>query len=221
MKKILCFVISLVMLLSMSVTTFAAGKSGSEISVAIDPDTTITIIVPNELMSKIGAVEIDGLINSQVLNNGDVITIYELEDVTIDENIAQPYLFDRVETTRSFGEEYAIQDFFVISAAKGQTTTLSTTFSRTVSSNFSVGDDPYIKAEIGGSVTVEYDVSHEFKGPPEGSKYNSREYRVQFYARRVDWVQRKYNLSDELVGTRSGTAYVPTRYLQYSIDHSI
>lgn len=221
MKKVICIVLSLVMLLSMSVTAFAAETTDNEISIEIDPETTITIVVPDELIGEIGTEEIDGLISSQDFNNGDVITIHEVQEATIDENIAQPYILGRVETTLSWGNEYKAQDYFVISAAKGQTTTLSAKFSKTLTTNFAVGDDAYAKAEIGGSVTAEYSVTHEFVGPPESSNYNSREFRVQFYAKPVTWVQVKYNWLGNYVGTRTGTAYVPTKYLLYSIDHTV
>ena len=221
MKIVLCIILSLVMLLSMSVTAFASETTDNEISIEIDPETTITIVVPDELIGEIGAEEIDGLIGSQNFNNGDVITIHEVQEATVDENIAQPYILGRVETTLSWGSEYKAQDYFVISAAKGQTTTLSAKFSKTLTTNFSVGDDAYAKAEIGGSVTAEYSVTHEFVGPPESSNYNSREFRVQFYAKPVTWVQIKYNWLGNYVGTRTGTAYVPTKYLLYSIDHTV
>ena len=221
MKKVLCIILSLVMLLSMSVTAFASETTDNEISIEIDPETTITIVVPDELIGEIGAEEIEGLISSQNFNNGDVITIHEVQEASVDENIAQPYILGRVETTLSWGSEYKAQDYFVISAAKGQTTTLSAKFSKTLTTNFAVGDDAYAKAEIGGSVTAEYSVTHEFVGPPESSNYNSREFRVQFYAKPVTWVQTKYNWLGNYVGTRTGTAYVPTKYLLYSIDHAV
>lgn len=222
MKKILSIILSTVMILSMSITVFAAETTDNEISLTIDPETTITIVVPLELTDEIGIEEIEGIINSQDFTNGDTITIHEIHEAAIDEDIPQPYiLFGSVETTLSWGNEYKAQDYFVISAAKGQTTTLSSKFSKTLTTNFAVGDDAYAKAEIGGSLTAEYSVTHEFVGPPESSRYNFREFRVQFYGKPVTWTQNKYNIFGKYVGTRSGTAYVPTKYLLYSIDHTV
>jgi hypothetical protein len=50
---------------------------------------------------------------------------------------------------------------------------------------------------------------------------NSREFRVQFYAKTVSFTQKKRNSSGTVVATTKGTANVPTRYALYSIDRRI
>lgn len=96
---------------------------------------------------------------------------------------------------------------------------LSEKFSITISANFKTGV-PLLEASINNNVKAEYDTKYEFVGPLENSKYNSREFRVQFYAKDVDWVQYYYN-NGKTWGRCTGTALVPTKYLLYSIDHVV
>lgn len=239
MQKVLSTLLIAIMLLSMNVTVFAKDNFDNNISVTIDSETDVTIVIPNIFADEIGYEEINNLINSQSFSDGDIITVIEIGSTITDEIDTQPVFFypmetalsneffiqpcflNRIETTLSWGDEYKAQDYFIISAAKGQTTTLTSKFSQTLTTNFSVGDEAYAKTDIGGSLTAEYTTSHQFVGPSESSIYNSREFRVQFYAKPVDWIQTKYNIFNNFVGTRSGTAYVPTKYLLYSIDHRI
>lgn len=119
-------------------------------------------------------------------------------------------------TLTKVGSEWKAQSYFVISVAKGQTTTLSKEFSQTLTA--AVSGSPYsITAELQASVTASYSVTHEFSGPPESSRYNSREYRVRFYAQTYNYSQDHY-MSGMYIGTRTGTVDKPTRWAAYSID---
>lgn len=46
------------------------------------------------------------------------------------------------------------------------------------------------------------------------------EFRVEFYAKPVPWTQTKLFLGDA-VESRTGTSYITTRYLPYSIDRKV
>ena len=65
-----------------------------------------------------------------------------------------------------------------------------------------------------------YETTQKFAGPPETSAYNSREYRVQFYARTCTWTQRQVDIqTGKTVASKTGQADVPSKYLLYSLDH--
>ena len=220
MKKFVCMCLIFVLLIpSLSISAFAAENNANHYQINIDEGTEVTVVVPSEFANKIGKTEIVSLVQDGHFNNGDVITVQEIVENENEE--IQPYLFETYETTTTAtGAEYKCQDYFVISAARGQTTTLSSEFSKTITVNITAGD-PFVKADIGASVTAKYAITHQFAGPPEGSQYNSREYRVQFYAKPVSWVQTKYSSSGAWLGECAGHAIVPTKYLLYSIDHKV
>lgn len=220
-KKVLSLALAAVTVIGMGTTAFAKEATSRELPINIDSKTDITIVVPNELVHQMSEVEIKGLIENQNFNDGDVITIHEINNSpSIPAPDVQPLWGYSYETTKSLGPEWKAQDYFVISAAKGQTTVLSSEFSKTITTGTTVGD-PFVKADIGGSVTAKYSVSHQFVGPPENSTYNSREFRVQFYAKTASWTQKKINSSGTVVETRTGKADIPTKYLLYSIDRRV
>lgn len=222
MKKIMALLLVFVLIFSMPTTAFAASPATEELTITIDPETEISIIIPIEYANEVGAEEIESLISGRNFNNGDVITIQNIGYLTdVETPSPQPRLFESYETDIWWrGSEWEAQDYFVTSVAKGQTKTLSAKFSKTLSTGLTAGE-AYVTAEIGASITVEYDMTVEFKGPPEDSACNTREYRVQFYARTVKFDQYMYDMWGNLEGVKSGTANVPTRYLEYNIDHVV
>lgn len=175
------------------------------------------------LRYEISAPEIQDLAARQSLSGSDFITIYTIEYETAedtDETLQpQPRSIYTYQTRKSYGSEYATQDYFVISVAKGMTTTLETEYTKTIGVNFGA-TVPYVKAEIGSSFTAKISTTYKFTGPPEGSSYNSREFRIEFYAKPVHWTQTKLFLGDA-VESRTGTSYITTRYLLYSIDRKV
>ena len=91
---------------------------------------------------------------------------------------------------------------------------------RTIGTSLKVGTPFEITAELKKSVTARYETTQKFAGPPETSAYNSREYRVQFYARTCTWTQRQVDIqTGKTVASKTGQADVPSKYLLYSLDH--
>lgn len=219
-KKLLSTALCTIMFLGMTTTAFANDQEAQEILINVDPETNVTVVIPSEYANQFDLSEIQDIIENQHLNDGDRVIIHEVKEVSDSTNDVQPLFGYTYKTTKTSGSEWKAQDYFVISAAKGQTTTLSSKFSQTITTKFTVGD-PFVKADIGGSVTAEYSVTHKFVGPPETSSYNSREFRVQFYAKTVTWTQKKINSSNVVVDTKTGKADVPTKYALYSIDRKI
>ena len=70
-----------------------------------------------------------------------------------------------------------------VAVARGQTQTLSSSWSSTLSCEIS-GDISSASLGITKSITKSYSKSDTFSGPPENSYYNCREFRVKFYENR-------------------------------------
>ncbi len=125
-------------------------------------------------------------------------------------------------TTTSYG--VYVKDSFVTSVARGQTQTLSSSWSSTLSCEIS-GDISSASLGITKSITKSYSKSDTFSGPPENSYYNCREFRVKFYENRGTYTA---VLNSRFPGTsiyikinESGTWSEPTYYLAYSVDKNI
>lgn len=115
-----------------------------------------------------------------------------------------------------------MKNSFVISVAKGMKTTLERSFTASVTTKMS-GDTPYISLECNARVEAKYSTKQEFSGPPENSRYNSREYRVRFLGNKYSWKQTKFKVSNngkkvQKVATRSGNYIKPSNYALYSVD---
>lgn len=111
------------------------------------------------------------------------------------------------------------KDLFVISVAKGSEKSLSTEWKESVSASASHSG---AKSALGlnGTLTKKYSKTEKFKGPPENSKYNSREYRVKFYVNKGTYSG--YYETDMGRGPKvSGTFVDPVRYAEYSIDKTV
>ncbi len=171
--------------------------------------------------------EVDGdmvaeLIESSDLNAGDRININNIgycerryapmPAVDFDNYYNTTYIYDVVRETHNK---------FVISVAKGSTKTLESTWTYTISGGFegtvSLYDVASVTAKLAGAVTCTYKTTYIFKGPPESSKYNSREYRVKYYKQRVKVTQTDPVTSFE----RTSTYDKAVKYADYSIDSKI
>lgn len=114
-------------------------------------------------------------------------------------------------------------DKFIISVAKGETKKLSKKWSFSLKLNIS-GSTPFKLNELGLEAAITYtsDVGTEYQGPPESSKYNSREYRVRYYNHSGTWEQKMYGMDGKtILDTRKGSFKEPSRYDSYSVDKTI
>lgn len=121
-------------------------------------------------------------------------------------------------------------DYFIISVARGAEKTLSSTWTKTISSSLQVtssssSDSPVPSTNtlgISASVTTSYTTTLLFRGPAESSPYNSRQYRVKFYGDKGTWSATaiwEVNIARRVQLT--GTWIKPTYYLEYSIDQLV
>lgn len=220
-NRLLCLILATVMVIGIFSATpaFAADVSSDvEMTIQVDNATNITATIPQEYLSVVSEQDLIDIALDEGLQNGERINIHYVE---VAENVPQvdPQVFvinTYPTTLTKVGDEWAAQSYFVISVAKGQTTTLATEFSQTLTAGIS--GSPYsITAELEASVTASYSVTHQFSGPPESSPYNSREYRVRFYAQTYNYSQDHY-MSGLYMGTKTGTVKKPTRWAAYSID---
>lgn len=112
-------------------------------------------------------------------------------------------------------------DYFVISVARGSTKKLTTTWKKSLSPSCSISA---LKSSLSLAGTIERSYTKEvtFAGPPEGSKYNSREYRVKFYENRGTFTetQRIDDVGHKLPD-RSGSWTSPHSYAEFSIDKKV
>jgi hypothetical protein len=224
-KKFLSLMLTLVLLLStvpFATTAFATNINDVEtLEISVSDDITITANIPSEYSSQFTEQDLIDIAIQDELQDGDVITILDVGGPDSDTTTPAPYLGVSYDTSCTWsGSEWAAQNYFVISVAKGQTTTLTNTFTKTLNVGITVGE-PYASANIGASVTATHTITQQFVGPPESSSYNTREFRVQFYARTANWTQIKYDFWGDYEGTRTGTASIPTRWASYSIDRNI
>ena len=114
------------------------------------------------------------------------------------------------------------KDEFIISVAKGKTTTIKQTF--TLSLSTMVSGSYYDKAELGfkNAISLTIQKADTYTGPTDGEGGNSKEYRVRFYAQNWKWKQERYLMpQNQLEGTKTGTAVEATRFAEYSIVRTI
>ena len=219
--RLLSLILATVMVIGLLPATpaFAASTDADvELAVKVDEATNITATIPQEYLSVISEQDIIDIALDEGLQNGEHINIHyvaEVEDLPqVDPQVIVVNTYPT--TLTKSGSEWKAQSYFVISVAKGQTTTLTTKFEKTLTAG--VSGSPYsITPELQASVRAEYSVTHQFAGPPENSAYNSREYRVRFYAQTYNYTQDHY-MSGMYMGTRTGTVDKPTRWAAYSID---
>ncbi|MDR2649391.1 MAG: hypothetical protein LBB94_06700 [Clostridiales bacterium] len=113
-------------------------------------------------------------------------------------------------------------DYFVISAAKGQVTTITNGWSKSLSASVTGSYKDYGNLGLNATITKSYTKTDQFSGPPESSGYNSRVYQVKFYYNAGNWTQYydKYDAFGNLIiaGFVKGTYTEPHSFLAYSYD---
>ena len=109
-------------------------------------------------------------------------------------------------------------DNFIISVAKGASTTLSREWSASLNAECSVAEG--IGAlSLNSSITSTISVEQTFNGPPEESSNNSREYRMRFYEDQGTFVGQWASDMGASGSSFNGTWSNPTKYAQYSVDY--
>lgn len=232
MKKKIIFLLCLLLVLCTSINTFVSAQVSNHTSLEYQNDKgeDVSVIIEDQSI-KVTKQEIDEILCDYPY--AECITIYEVgyitETVTPEARVWDPPLLnsDKYETEKTITvPERVIDDKFVISVARGENISLSSSWSSTLTSSISGSYFDKANLNIEASITASYSESYSFSGPPEESRSNSREYRVKFYQKDGTYIQRHYVYywpSGDLYGiqSKSGTYTLPTKYLKYSIDRKI
>ena len=175
-------------------------------------------------LERIGEEELRNIVEENGLEKGDVLNIHEVfvaEQQKYSSRMQKLRGYGvRTETTKTYIKDVVMSDVFLLSAAKGQTMTLSEDYKGTVSTKMIAGTT-YVVGDIGGSIAAYVSTTQQFTGPPEGNPNNSRAYRIRYNGKQCSFTQKTYDANDFLFGTRSGEARVPFGYTLYSIDRTI
>lgn len=124
-------------------------------------------------------------------------------------------------------DEFA-KDEFKFSVAKGETVTLSKSYTGSLTG--SISGSVFDAAEVGAETTITctYNKGTQYTGPSESSSYNSREYRMKFYQNSGKYTQTRKvythyygTIIETTTQTVSGTFKKPSKFLSYSIDKKL
>lgn len=119
-------------------------------------------------------------------------------------------------TTKS---NYVDKDVFVVSVAKGSKISLTEKWSASLAAE-ATHSDAKVGLKLNGTITKEYSKTQTFSGPPEDSRYNSREFRVRFYADTGTY-EGYYETDMGRGPSVSGSFKNPLKYAEYTIDRLI
>ncbi len=209
MKKIVSFM--LVLTLILNAFTLVSAEQNQQPKIIVKDG----LVVPDEVIQDI------------IRTNPDAGQITLLEYGTFNKNNIEPYA---INTKRYFNivknvtkSDILVKDSFVTSVAKGQSKTLSASWTESLSCSIS-GEISSTKLGISKSISKTYTKTDRFDGPPENSPYNSREFRVKFYQDKgtytADWIDG--NCATFCTqGTESGSYTEPTYFYAYSVDRNI
>lgn len=220
-KKIVSMLLALILAFPFSITALAGD---------ISQDISTTTNQPRVIIENTNQKIPDYIIKDLIKDNPDAgqITITEFSSMSQTNNsnnmVITPmyvnYYSDVVKVTTA--SNVLAKDSFVTSVARGQTQTLSNTWSGTLSCTIS-GKIDYASLGITGSLTKTYTKTDVFNGPPESSNYNCREFRVKFYQNQGTYTD-KYHTDfsgSVVVIPESGNWTEPSYYLAYSIDKNV
>lgn len=231
-RKLFCLVLTIVLATSFSQSLVAAK--------------TITNDVYVEYENGLSQNDVPGYLVHEIIAsnpNAHNITIYEIGEakqmvtdapmaLEMKTNLIAPMSFFPVVYYYTKTEKYIRsqnvlnKDVFQFSCAKGQTVTLTQSYNVTVKGSFAGEVFDSTKLGIDVSLTGGYSKSTSYTGPSDSSPYNSRQFRTKFYENVEAYIQYAdgYSIRDKgepvFIGTstKSGNLYIPTYYVNYSVD---
>lgn len=113
------------------------------------------------------------------------------------------------------------KDVFVVSVARGETLSLETSLSASLSPSVTGGPSA-ANLSLKSTIKVTYSVGKTFTGPSESSQYNSREFRIKFYKNSGTYTATAvYSNNGANRQPVSGNWSEPSIYASYSIDRKI
>lgn len=233
LKKVFSVILCLsIIFTSFSASSFASTANDQIFKVTAANNRVVTFKISSELTKEIGQERLRSIMNDLANENTDTSSITILNfglakpnQISSTKNSAQ-YSKTALAGYTTIGpvvKTYATRnvlesDRFMASCAKGQTKTVTTTITSSLSSTYSnipVGTG----LELNGTISSSISVGTTLTGPPEGSPYNTREYRTKFYQNTGDWVQINWLNGNPI--TLRGTFKEAAYYTDYSKDTSV
>ncbi len=135
--------------------------------------------------------------------------------------------YKNISTKKTVTQTNALaKDVFQFSVAKGQTVTLTMTYSASLTGSYSGTIVDVGNLGISGTVSGGYAKSTSYSGPGEGNVCNSRQFRTKFFENRGTYVQtaEEWDWQGQGVNykvgnvTTSGTFKEATIFANYSVD---
>lgn len=220
--KLQILLLSLVLILSMTTSTYAADYSPGMPKITIEPGASN---IPDYVIEDIINSNPDAkaiTIHEWVDNSKQAQTLGSSENSSITPNIRIPMAHKLLSKTTT-ARNYVAKDDLVISVAKGETVYLKKEWTSTVNASVTGGGTISLLG-LNASITAKYSVGHEFKGPPESSPYNSRDFKIKIYADKGTYTAYRYPVGLDQEPYReyySGNWVNPTSWSSYSVDRRI
>ncbi len=226
MKKFMSAILAISMIMGLAIPAFAQETDTSEAfdvvqKVMVTPDGGhVTINIPKEYVGDLTETQLQDFAADS--KNGDIINIESIETAQTIPEKAMPnsdkgavFRYPTIKTVTR--EKYLKEDRLVKTLAKGETEKQKVKM--TVSLSSSISGSHYADLGFQMSFSAVYDAEYIWTGPGENSEYNSRQFRVKFFAKNYKWTQEKRLMpQDQLMETKSGTATEIVEAIKYSRD---
>lgn len=224
MKKLICSIVAMTMILTTVFATTAFAGSNKVMKVKADDGRVVNFTVKTGLSPEIS--ELKALANENSDTTSITITGMGFAPITASNYIAngavsvtalpiQVPVPGTLVKKQTFGNVLRV-DKFMASCARGETKTMTSTVTASLASEYT-GVVSGLK--LNGTISYQITKGTQLVGPPEGSSYNTREFRCKFYENKGTWSQMWTNGS--LATLHTGTYREPYRYISYSKDTRI
>lgn len=206
MKKVLCFALCISFLFScLSFSSFASPVSDRSMQVLASDGRTAHFTIKSTVKDTVKREDLKRIADNNPDSNSFIIydKVYanKSDDFSLRSwsPVFKTYL----------NENYLQSDRFMASCAKGETKTITHSFESSLSPGYT--GNP-VGISLKATITYTITVGTVLVGPPEGSYYNCREFRCEFYESGGTWEQ-WYGVTKTM-----GTFTEPTYYHSYSKD---
>ena len=218
MKKVVSLFLCITLLLCSVVIVCA--ESDQKLQIRNSEGKLVNFTIESAAKGKLTMDELHSIANSN--KDTDNITIYEVgyaNRESIDSNEITPKsipIYVPGSTQKTVTREDVLEsDRFMESCAKGETLTIEKTITEELKLSIT-GDLEWGDLGLNNSIKYSLKRGKVLVGPPENSKYNSREYRCKFFENHGDWTQ--LWLHSNIPVVHSGSFREPSRYASYSKD---
>lgn len=183
---------------------------------------SVNVTLNEDIIDEISDNEILNIIND--FGDNESVAIHDVvfensEDVQSKNNESRLVGVTTYKTEKTYTSKNVFEkDHFIISVAKGQTTTLSS--AKTAESNLSISGAyyDYAKLDFTKKETYTASVSDKFTGPTESSPNNTRLYYAREYVNKGSYKQYQCFNNFCSGAAKTGTFKEPSKFVLYSHD---